>query len=168
MKRQFGRAWLGLCFALGLHVLDEAWNGFLAVYNLAVVAIREGAPWLPLPVFRFETWLAGLAAAIAALFLLSIFAFRGARWMRPAGYAFALLMAANAFGHITATILGRTVESVRLSGPMPGFYSSPLLLAASVWLLIQLAGSRLPTPAAPGAASSALPAPRLPASPPPP
>lgn len=140
-NRKVGRAWLALCCALGLHVADEAATGFLAVYNPTVVALRERMPWLPLPVFRFETWMAGLVIAIIALFALSPSVFRGARWMRPAGYALSMMMAANALGHTIGTLLGRTTESVHFPRPMPGFYSSPFLLAASIYLLLQLRSS---------------------------
>jgi hypothetical protein len=37
-----------------------------------------------------------------------------------------------------AAVAGRTVASVQFSRPMPGFYSSPFLLAASVLLLVRL------------------------------
>jgi hypothetical protein len=133
-----GRAWLVLCAALALHVLDEALTGFLKVYNPTVVAIRAELPWLPLPVFRFETWIAGLIAAIIVLLALSVFVFRGARWTRPVAYALAIIMTANALGHTAGTIFGRTIADVSFPRPMPGFYSSPLLLAASIFLLTRL------------------------------
>ena len=59
--------------------------------------------------------------------------------MRPIGYGFAFVMFVNGLGHILGTILGRTVASIRFPRPMPGFYSSPLLLLASVYLLYELA-----------------------------
>jgi hypothetical protein len=133
-----GKAWLWLCAALALHVLDEASNGFLAVYNPTVLSIRGMIPWLPLPVFRFDVWLTGLIAAIAALSVLSIWVFRGVRWTLAAAYVFAIFMILNAVGHAAGTLAGRTVESVHFSGPMPGFYSSPFLLVASIYLLYQL------------------------------
>jgi hypothetical protein len=133
-----GWAWLALCCALAVHVADEAATGFLAVYNPTVVAMRETLPWLPLPVFRFETWITGLIVAIIVLFVLSVFVFQGRRWTRFAGYFFAMIMLANALGHTTGTLLGRTAQSVSFSRPMPGFYSSPLLAAASIYLLYRL------------------------------
>jgi hypothetical protein len=136
--RQIGRAWLALCLALALHVFDEASTGFLGVYNPTVTAIRAQAPWFPLPVFRFETWITGLIAVILALICMSGFVWRGARWTRPAAYAFAILMIVNALGHTAGTIFGRSVESVRFPRPMPGFYSSPVLLAAAIYLLLKL------------------------------
>jgi hypothetical protein len=141
MSRKLGRAWLALCFALAVHVVDEAATGFLDIYNPTVVAIRQTLPWLPLPVFRFETWIAGLIIAILVLSVLSVFVFRGARWTRGAGYFFAIIMLANAAGHTAGTIVGRTTESVRFPRPMPGFYSSPLLAAASIYLLHRLRSS---------------------------
>jgi len=146
-----GRAWILLCLALFLHVTDEALTGFLAVYNPTVIALRERIPWLPLPVFRFEIWLAGLLAASAVLLGLSRFVYRGAKWMRPAAYLFAALMIANALGHVAGTLAGRTVASVPVRRPMPGFYSSPLLLAASLYLLARL---RAPAPRPATAVSS--------------
>jgi hypothetical protein len=134
--KEIGRAWLALCLALSLHVADEAATGFLDVYNPAVAAIRERLPWLPLPVFRFEIWITGLIGAITVLLFLARFVYRGARWTRPVAYALAILMTANALGHTTGTLLG--------GRPMPGFYSSPLLFAASMYLLFQLRSHGLP------------------------
>jgi hypothetical protein len=131
-------AWIALCVALALHVFDEAATGFLAVYNPTVMALRQRKPWLPLPVFTFGVWLAGLVSVNALLFCLSVFVVRGARWMRPIGYAFAVIMLANGLIHILGTILGRTLASIRIPRPMPGFYSSPIVLLASVYLLYEL------------------------------
>lgn len=131
-------AWIALCLALALHVLDEAKTGFLSVYNPTVIALRAKQPWLPFPVFTFGVWLAGLVAAVVLLLCLSVFVWRGARWMRPLGFVFAVIMLANGLGHVVGTIFGRTVASIRFPRPMPGFYSSPFVLAASVYLLCVL------------------------------
>lgn len=58
-------------------------------------------------------------------------------------YFLAVIMLLNGLGHTTGTILGRTVSSVRFPRPMPGFYSSPLLLATSVYAFMQLRRTRL-------------------------
>jgi hypothetical protein len=50
-------------------------------------------------------------------------------------------MIANACGHTAGTIAGRGFFSVPIRRPMPGFYSSPLLLAASIYLLLRLRAS---------------------------
>ena len=135
---QLFRAWMALCLALALHVTDEATSGFLTVYNPTVRALRQSLPWFPLPVFTFNVWLGGLVAAIIVLLCLSLFVWRGAGWMRPLCYIFAIIMLANGLGHTFGTIMGRTVASVRFPRPMPGFYSSPLLLLASAYLLYTL------------------------------
>jgi len=132
-------AWISLCLALALHVVDEAGTGFLSVYNPTVMALRQRWPWLPFPVFTFGVWLAGLVVATVLLLCLSVFVWHGARWMRPIGYGFAFIMFANGLGHILGTILGRTVASIRFPRPMAGFYSSPFLLLASLYLLYELA-----------------------------
>jgi len=50
------------------------------------------------------------------------------RWVRPAAYAFGVLMFANGLGHVAAFLaLGRVAPSVD---------SSPLWLAASGWLFL--------------------------------
>ena len=135
---KLGHAWVLLCLALAAHVTDEALNGFLNVYNPTVLAIRARFPWLLMPTFRFTEWLAGLLAACAALLLLSAFVYRGARWIRPLAYVFAVIMIFNGLGHIAGTIAGQSLFSVPSPRPMPGFYSSPLLLAASIYLLFRL------------------------------
>jgi hypothetical protein len=140
--RQFGSAWFLLCLAFCAHVADEALTGFLGVYNPTVLAVRSSYSWFPMPTFEFRGWLLGLIAANIALLLLTPYAFRNARWLRPMAYFFAGVMLLNGLGHTVATIFGRTVSSVQFSRPAPGFYSSPLLLAGSVYLLVRLRNSR--------------------------
>jgi hypothetical protein len=129
LHRSWGIAWLGLAFALAVHVIDEATNDFLAVWNPAVEAVRGHIPWAPLPTFTFPVWIGGLTAAIVLLLVVSPWAIRGRAWMRPASYALAILMMANALGHLAASVAGARW--------MPGVYSSPLLLAAAVHLLLR-------------------------------
>jgi hypothetical protein len=123
----FGWAWVGLCLALALHVADEALTDFLSVYNPTVTTIRQRFPFLPVPTFTLSTWLIGLVLAVVLLFAMSPFAFRNARWMVPPAYGFASFMFANALQHVAGSIyLGR---------PMPGVYSTPVLLVCSLYLL---------------------------------
>lgn len=143
---KLGIAWVALSLALALHVADEATTGFLAVYNPTVLAMRARVPWFPMPVFEYKEWLGGLIVAVVVLLGLSPFAFQGKRWMRPLAYLFGVLMLANGLGHTLGTITGRTVASVRFPRPMPGFYSSPVILAAAVYLLVQLRGTAHPSP----------------------
>ncbi len=143
-KSKLVLSWLLLCMAIALHVFDEATHNFLAVYNPTVIALRERMPWLAFPEFTFRTWITGLAIAIALLFLLSPLVARGVHWIRPIAYLVSVLMIANGLSHAAGTILGRTVASVHFSRPMPGFYSSPILIAASTYVLIQLRNTKRP------------------------
>lgn len=134
--RRHGFAWLALTAALALHVTDEALHGFLSVYNPTVMRIREHLPWLPLPTFTFPVWITGLALGILLLLLTSQFVFRGHRWTKPVSYILGVLMTLNGAQHIAVTIYQWQ--------PMPGVYSSPFLIAASLWLLKAAARAQAP------------------------
>ena len=137
-KNSFGAGWVLLCLALAAHVTDEALTGFLDVYNPTVSALRARYSWFPMPTFSFREWLTGLVCLIVILLLLTPFAMRGSRWMRPIAYFLAVIMILNGLGHTLGTVFGRTVSAVHFARPMPGFWSSPLLLAAGFYLLYQL------------------------------
>ena len=134
----FGAPWLALCAALGLHIVDESLTGFLAVYNPTVLSVQQRWAWFPMPTFEFREWLMGLIAVCAILTCLTPLGFRGARWLRLLAWIFAGVMLLNGLGHTLATVLGHTVPSVTFARPAPGFYSSPLLLAASIWMMLRL------------------------------
>lgn len=138
----FGTAWISLCLALCAHVADEALTGFLGIYNPTVLAARELWPWFPMPTFEFRGWLSGLIFACVALLLLSLFAFQNSIWLRPLAYFFAVIMFMNGMGHTLATIFGQTFSSIHFSRPAPGFYSSPLLFAGSIYLFVRLRATR--------------------------
>jgi hypothetical protein len=120
------------------HIADEAATGFLSVYNPTVVVLRRKTKLFPMPMFGFGEWLGGLAVINAALLCLSPLMFRNNRFVRPPAYVLAGIMLANGMAHIAGTIAGRTVESVRFQRPIPGFWSSPLVIAASLYLWKQL------------------------------
>ena len=127
LRRNHWLAWMGLCVALAIHVIDEAVTGFLDVYNPTVGAIREEYPLITLPTFTFENWLSLLIFAVAMLMASSYFVWKG-RWaMRPISYVFAAFMLLNGLLHIAASLYARKFIS--------GVYSSPLLLAASISLI---------------------------------
>jgi len=124
---RFGYAWLGFAAALALHVLDEAKHDFLSTYNPSVKAIRARLPFLPLPTFTFRVWLSGLIAGITLLFLLSPQAFHCARWIRIAALPLSVVVGVfNASLHLLSSAYYRRW--------MPGVYSSPVLLAAALFL----------------------------------
>jgi hypothetical protein len=141
-EASFGNGWLALCLAFVLHTIDEASTNFIPVYNATVLALRARFHWFPMPTYEFGPWLAGLIVANVVLLALSRFAYHRARWLRPIAYFYAIVMLLNASGHTLATILGHTVQSVRFARPAPGFYSSPALVAGSIYLLIQLRRTR--------------------------
>ena len=141
-EENFGRAWVFLCLAFCAHVADEALTGFLPVYNATVLAMRSEYKWFPMPTFEFREWLIGLIIANIVLLLLTPFAFQNERWLRPLAYFHAGVHLLNGTGHTLGTIFGRTVSSVHFPRPAPGFYSSPLLFAASIYLLFRLRTTR--------------------------
>jgi hypothetical protein len=136
--KDFGAPWLALCGAFGLHITDEALTGFLNVYNPTVLAMQQRWGWFPMPTFGFREWLVGLTVGCGILICLSALAYRGAAWLRPLAWFYAAIMLLNGLGHTLFTILGHTVASVTFPRPAPGFYSSPFLLAASVWMIARL------------------------------
>jgi hypothetical protein len=128
-------AWLCLVGALALHVIDEAATGFLNVYNPTVRTLRARWGWFPMPEFGFAEWLTGLAVFVAVLALLTPLVERGPRTVRAAALVFAGLMVLNGFAHLTGTVAGRTVDSVRVERPMPGTWSSPVLIGAALFFI---------------------------------
>ena len=137
-NRALAYAWVALCLALGLHIFDEAATGFLAIYNPTVTALRRQLGWWPMPNFAYGDWLTGLIILCLILLALTGLVARRALGTRPLAYLFAVLMLVNAAGHTLATIFGRTVASVTFPRPAPGFWSSPFMAAAAIYLLIQL------------------------------
>lgn len=121
-------AWVGLCLAFAIHVADEALTDFLSFYNPAVRSIRDRVPWLPLPAFSFEVWLGGLIIAVIVLSSLTVLILRGARGTKSLSYVFGLLMLANGLFHIAG--------SLQIGRLLPGTYSAPLLLIASLFLIV--------------------------------
>jgi hypothetical protein len=137
-KHNFGLAWLLLCLAFGAHIWDEAAHGFLEYYNATVLTLWAHFPWFPKIDMEFRPWLLAASGVAVVLLLLTPFAYRNARWMRPFAYLFAGIQLLNGLAHVVFTILGHTVPSVVFDGPAPGFYSAPLLLAFSVFLFWRL------------------------------
>ena len=117
-----GVAWIVLIFSLALHVIDEYLTGFLRFYNETLISR------LPLPPLSYAVWLGAAAISIAVLLALAGPVFRGARWALPGSYGFAALMVANGLTHFGASAYYRR--------PVPGVYSSLLLIAAGANLAI--------------------------------
>ena len=94
-----------------------------------------------MPTFTFRDWVVDLTVAVLICFALTPLAARGVRWMRPLAWLYAVIHLLNAMGHTMTTILGHTVASISFPRPAPGFYSSPFLFAASIWLMVRLRGT---------------------------
>ncbi|MGC2198166.1 MAG: hypothetical protein WA628_26075 [Terriglobales bacterium] len=134
----FGAPWLALCAAFALHIADETLTGFLKVYNPTVLALRQRWAWFPMPQFEFREWLMELIIACAILICMAPLAYAGTSGLRPPAWLFAGIMLLNGIGHTLFSILGRTVAGVTFPRPAPGFYSSPALLAAALWMIARL------------------------------
>jgi hypothetical protein len=136
-----GGAWLLLCLSFATNILDEALNDFLGYYNATVLTLYGHFSWFPRIDLNFRQWLVGMILADALLLLLTPLAYRNSVYLRPQAYAFGVIMVLFGCGTVFASLFGRTVPSVHFTGMAPGTYSSPLILAASVYLLWRLRAS---------------------------
>jgi Na+-translocating ferredoxin:NAD+ oxidoreductase RnfD subunit len=118
-----------LTTAFALHVVDEATHDFLSWYNPTVLSLRDRLGWFPMPTFDQSVWLGGLVIAVVLLFALSPLVARGRRWIIPLAFIYACVHIINGLGHFAM--------SVYTQQWIPGVLSSPLLLGAAVWLLIE-------------------------------
>src|ERR1700724_2885967 len=119
------RAWIALCVAFALHILDEAATGFLPLYNATMRALRARFRFLPAPTLRYDVWLTGLLVGCAGLAALTPLVSRYPASMAVPAVIFAGIMTGNGLFHIAG--------SLRMRRPMPGVYSAPLLLGAGLW-----------------------------------
>jgi hypothetical protein len=134
-RRRFGHAWVSLTIVLAFHVVDEALTDFLSVYNPIVREVRARIGWFPMPEFTFGVWLTGLCVLLILLLALSPLAYRGSPALRVTAFPYAAIMFLNGIGHLVGSIyLGRWA---------PGATTAPLLIIASIWLLV---GSRAAHP----------------------
>jgi hypothetical protein len=136
-----GIPWLLLCLSLGANILDDALNDFLGYYNATVLSLYGHFSWFPRIDLTLRNWLVGVIVADAVLLLLTPFAYRNSSVLRPIAYIFSTIMLLIGSGSILASVLGQTVPSVHFAGGAPGIYTSPLLLAASVFLFWRLRSS---------------------------
>lgn len=124
----FGIAWVLFALAFAVHFTDEAIHGFLPEYNSRVRMIRIKLPHFPIPMFSFAGWLALLIAGFVLLLCLSPLAFHDNAWLHLVARPIAVVV-----GILNAAL--HLVSSIWYRRRMPGFYSSPFLLIAAVYLL---------------------------------
>jgi|SRR5208282_5237236 len=136
-----GIRWLFLCLAFAGNILEDTLNDFLGYYNATVLTLYGHFSWFPRIDLNFREWLVTVILADAILLLLTPFAYRNSRFMRPLAYISSAVMLLIGSGTILASMLGQTVPSVHFTGGAPGIYTSPLLLAASVLVLRRLRSS---------------------------
>lgn len=122
MKANLGTAWIILTSILTLHVIDQAVNDFLPIYNAMAKIVGY------LPVFTFNQWIIGLICAIIILFLLSRYALRQRLWICYLSLFYGVFMILNGIGHIAMTIYFKE--------PSPGFYSAVLLILSAIFLIL--------------------------------
>jgi len=127
-KQRFGICWLFFGYTLALHVLDEAGHDFLSVYIPNALAIRRALPFLPIPIFNFQSWIGSLALALTFFLALTPLAFGGSIWLRRLAVPIAIVPGLmNGTAHI--------LSSLYMKRMMPGVYSAPLLLLSGTLLL---------------------------------
>ncbi|MCP4583652.1 MAG: HXXEE domain-containing protein [candidate division Zixibacteria bacterium] len=122
-------AWIMMVSALAVHVFDEAVTGFLSFYNPLVLDLKQNLGFFPMPTFTFPIWLGGLIAVIMLCFLLTPLVKIGGRFIRVFAIALSTIMIANGLGHM--------LGSVYFGKLLPGFWSSPLLLASAIYMAIR-------------------------------
>jgi hypothetical protein len=122
-------AWAALLTSIAVHVVDEALTGFLPFFSQVVTSLRGRFGFFPLPILSYELWLGGLALAVAIGFAAIPIVDRGGRFIRIVTLALGLVMTANACSHM--------IGSVYAGRLLPGFWSSPFVLLAAVFMVVR-------------------------------
>lgn len=120
-------AWLALCGAVALHVVDEAVNDFLSFYNPMV----ESIGWLPMPTLSFGVWITGLSMAILVALAATSSVTNRVTAMRWIGIILGVMMVANGLGHASFSLVRGEL--------VPGTLSSPILIVAATWVIDRFA-----------------------------
>jgi len=122
-------AWVVMMSAIALHVVDEAMTDFLPFYNQVVIHLRQRLGFFPMPTFTFRLWLATLIFLVVAGFAFTPVVARGGKLVQRFTTVLGILMILNACGHM--------IGSAFLWRILPGFWSSPFLLAAAVFMFVR-------------------------------
>jgi uncharacterized protein with HXXEE motif len=124
---RFGKAWFILSVFLFLHIIDEALNDFLPVYNEIVLRIRANTG-IPFPTFTFAYWFTSLVCVTVWLLFLSRYALQGKRIIIWLAYPFAIVMLANGLLHLAG--------SLYFQQWIPGIITAPFLVYGSLNLFL--------------------------------
>jgi hypothetical protein len=130
-NQRFGIWWLAFGYTLALHVLDEAGNDFLSVYNPNALRLRRFVPFIP--VFTFRQFVGALLCGLAIWLALAPLAFHGMKWQKRLAIPLSIVVGIfNGLAHILSSLyFGRF---------MPGVYSAPLILLSGIMLLRTASG----------------------------
>ena len=128
-QNKLTRAWIFLVSALAIHVFDEAITDFLPFYNFLVPNLKNRLGFFPMPTFTYEIWLTGLIVAIITGYALIPIVNRGRKLIRIIVLVIGFIMVANSLGHM--------IGSLYFGKLLPGFWSSPILLAAAIYTIVQ-------------------------------
>ena len=85
-----------------------------------------------MPTFEFGVWISGLIMVVLIGFLLTLLVKRGGLFIRIFATVIGLIMILNGLGHM--------LGSVYFGRILPGFWSSPFLFVAAVWMVIRGVG----------------------------
>ncbi|MGB7062320.1 MAG: HXXEE domain-containing protein [Candidatus Zixiibacteriota bacterium] len=129
LRNKNAAAWVLMISAIAVHVFDETVTDFLPFYNDIASNLRGRLGFFLPPRFTFGTWMGGLIVAIVICFALTPLVNRCGRFIRTFTTVLAIIMVANALGHM--------LGSVYLGRLLPGFWSSPFLLLTAVFVVIQ-------------------------------
>ena len=119
-------AWFLLVFSVALHVTEEALTDFLPFYNQTVLRIRETFEFFPAPTFSFEVWIGGLIGAVILGFCLTPLINRNKKFMWFIMMIISILMVINGLIHISGSVYYGRI--------LPGMWSSPVLIAAALYV----------------------------------
>lgn len=122
-------AWLLLVSTVGLHVCDETMTDFLPFWNQFVIDLRERFGFFLAPTFSFGVWFGGLIGAIILGYCMTPIVARGGKIIRVITVILGVLMVGNALGHL--------LGSVYFGKVLPGMWSSPFVLLAGIFVIIQ-------------------------------
>ncbi|MEW5924537.1 MAG: HXXEE domain-containing protein [Candidatus Zixiibacteriota bacterium] len=120
-------AWIIMVAAFAVHVADEMIHDFLPFYNSLVISLRARWGFFPMPTFSFDIWLGGLIAAVIIGFLIAPIVRRGRSFIRKITMVLGFIMIANALAHLLGSLFYGYL--------LPGFWSSPILLPAAIFVV---------------------------------
>lgn len=122
-------AWDLMILTVGLHVFDEDLTDFPGFYNSLVLELQKGLGFFPVPVISHRVWLGGLISVVIIGFALTPLVNRGRGFFR----ILTTVLGANMIAKALVNLLG----SLFFGRLLPGFWSSPFLLAAAVFAVVR-------------------------------